>query len=332
MNGGTSKGGTAQDGGSNLHLKTGKTSASNNATIHYAPSVSTAAPVISGGEVLCAYNLQLGTFTSDATFVMNSTTKVTLVDDITLGSCAVNAASLDLAGNHAVISGTGTFTGYDSANEDFKTFGTLQLTGITLKNPGYSTVNEKGYYALEDNGTYSFHRLDVEITSVSLRPSIGGIYYTGKWNCDSTLAKKIDSFGVVVSTNDMPDNGFASEESPDSIWTVFGASDFERGVQKTGAMVSGILKDAADGASESRIALNERYANTPIFAAAYIVIDGDTCLSTGVSHSLFDVVKAIDEQIAQFPQHAQAMKDFLAYWKANGLTGEEWNFDFEPTN
>ena len=330
--GGTSQGGTAPTG-ANLHLKTGKAAADNYAQIHQDTAVSETAPVISGGNVYCEHHITLGTFTAQNTdFTFADTALLHAEEGLALTNAQFNSSLVDLDGHDSFISGTGSATFYDSANEDFKTYGTLALTGVALENPGFSTVSEKDYYALEENGSYSFHRLDMQIVYVSLRPSASGMYYTGKWTCDSKLSAQIDSFGVVVSTNDMPDSSFATEEVPDSIWTVFAQEKFESGVEKTGVMVRGILKSAADGADADRIGLNAAYANKPIFATAYIVINGDTQVSDGVSYSLYNIISSIDNQISQFPQHAQAMKDFLAFWKENGLTGEEWNFDFEPNN
>ena len=323
--GGVSEGGTAPKG-SNLHLKTGKASAANYALIHHDATVSATAPVIRGGSVLCENNLTLGTFTTEsASFDFTSSVKLTVAEGLVLENAAFNDSQVDMAGNDATISGSGTVICYDSANEDFATFGNLTLTGITLSNPGFSTVNSKNYYALAEGSTYSFHRLEAQIVSVALRPSITGVYYTGKWTCDSTLAKKVSAFGVVVSTNDMPGSNFADDTAPDSIWTTFAGSSFASGIQMTGAMVGGILKDDA---TDDRIALNGSYAKIPIYAVAYITIDGNTYVGDGVSYSLFDVVSAVDAQIGDHPQHKQTMKDFVAYWKNFGLD-DEWNFDFE---
>ena len=129
----------------------------------------------------------------------------------------------------------------------------------------------------------------------------------------------------MVSTNDMPGSNFADDTAPDSIWTTFAGSSFASGIQMTGAMVGGILKDDA---TDDRIALNGSYAKIPIYAVAYITIDGNTYVGDGVSYSLFDVVSAVDAQIGDHPRHKQTMKDFVAYWKNFGLD-DEWNFDFE---
>lgn len=318
MNGGSSIGGTAGDGGSNLHLKTGKTTAANNATIHFDSTVASAAPVISGGEVLCAYNLFLGTFTSDANFVMNSTTVVTAIGDITINKSQLNEVNMDLAGHNAVISGTGTLTCYDSANEDLKTFGTLTLTGLTLNNAGYNSVNNKNYYALQEGNVYSFHLLDFALTGAALRPSTAGIYFTGVWTCDAYLASKIDSFGVAVSLHNMPGADFRTDAENDNMWSAFTADQFESGKSFTGIMIDGILKQT----DESRIAMNPIYGKMPISAVAYVTIGGETLVSQGVAMSLQDILSAISE----VPDYADALTSFLAAWQPYGLTGKDWEF------
>ena len=109
------------------------------------------------------------------------------------------------------------------------------------------------------------------------------------------------------------------------MWSAFSSDAFASGVQKTGVMIEGILKDTDD----LRIKMNPVYGKIPICVAAYIVIDGNPYVGTGVSVSLHDVLTQIDAQIDQFPQYAQTMQDFLTYWKDFGLTGEQWDFGFK---
>ena len=318
MNGGSSIGGTAGAGGSNLHLKTGKTTAANNALIHFDSAVASSAPVISGGEVLCAYNLQLGSFTSDATFVMNSTTVISTIGDITINKSQLNEVTMDLAGHNAVISGTGTLTCYDSANEDLQTFGTLTLTGLSLKNAGYNSVNNKNYYALQEGNVYSFHLLDWGLTGAALRPSTAGIYFTGTWTCDAYLASRMDSFGVAVSLHNMPGADFRTDAEGDNMWSAFTADQFESGKSFNGIMIDGILKQT----DESRIAMNPIYGKMPISAVAYVTIGGETLVSEGVAMSLQDILSAISE----VPEYTDTLTTFLAAWQPYGLTGKDWEF------
>ena len=317
MSGGTSNGGAAP-AGSNLHLKTGKTTAENNATVHYDSSVASAAPVITGGEVLCAYSVNLGTFTSSANFVMDNTTKLTAMDGLTIQSGQFTNIILDLAGKNATINGSGTITCYDSANDNYKTYGTLTLTGATLNNGAKATVNGKEYYTVQEGNDYSFHLLDMSITSASLRPSTAGMYFGATWRCDDKLASAISGYGVVVSTHNMPGADFMTDSEEDNLWTAY--TNLTSGVEQQGVLIDGILKNT----DEARINMNSAYGQMPISAVAYVTIDGESFVSGGVAMSLYDMLTALD---ASTPAaHQSALQEFITYWKQYGL--EDWAFDF----
>lgn len=301
--GGTVAGGTAPIG-SNLHLKTGKADTANFALIHHDASVSATAPVISGGEVYCEYNVTLGTFTSTADFNFASSAVLTAQDGLVLENAAFTDQVIDLTGKAVTLSGSGSITCYDSANEDFKTYGTLALSGVTLSNTGYNEVNGKNYFTLEENGTYSFHRLDMALTGVALRPSAAGMYFNAVWNCDAKMAEAIDTHGVVVSLHNMPGSDFMRDPEEDNLWTVFEA--LTPGEEKTGVLITGILKE--DRAPQ----LNQAYNQMPVSAAAYFTV-GDTTYTTGsVQLSLYELLTLVLEG-------GHDLTDFLAYWSNYGF-------------
>jgi len=232
---------------------------------------------------------------------------------------------VDLRGNAVHFTGSGIVTLIDSANDSYETFGSATAgEGVTIQT-GMTKSGEKHYYTLEQTGSYSSHRLVYKLIKVSLRPSAGGIYYTGKWECDATIAEHIDSFGVAVSVWDMPQDDFATDG--DTKWSFFEKNEFENGVEKTGVLISGILKDI----SEERICKNSAYAKMPIHAAAYITIDGNTTVSSGMAYSLHDVLEIIDTKINTYYKNASAMQNFMAVWSNKGLSGEDWQFDYIPS-
>ena len=243
------------------------------------------------------------------------------------GELALNGGSytVDIAGQNVNITGTGTVVCFDSANDTFETFGTLTIDPSMLANELLQTVGDKLYYKLESDGTYSFHRVEVKLITASMRPSIGGIYYTGRWNCDSVLAQHVDGFGVAASVAKMPENDFASEEKPTALWTAFGKDVFQSGVTKTGVMISGILKDEENGATQDRIDLNSQYAQKAVHAKAYITIDGVNYTGGGLSYSLYDILKFVSDNIEDYAAHTENLQSFMTRWSAKGLTGDPWD-------
>ncbi|MBR4863434.1 MAG: hypothetical protein IKU07_02560 [Oscillospiraceae bacterium] len=210
--------------------------------------------------------------------------------------------TVDLMGQNVTFTGSGSVTCFDSSNDDFAGYGTATFQGATLANATFTTVEDKTYYAAEEAGAYSFHRLDARICGVSLRPSADGIYYTGIWNCDEVLAAKIDSYGVAVSLTAMP-----AENLEDSLYTAFAGETFQSGAKKTGVLIKGILKpDSAD---------NEINGKLPVFAVPYVTVEGETSLGSGMGKSLYDVLTTFDENMGVYNTYAETLQSFLAKWE-----------------
>ena len=209
--------------------------------------------------------------------------------------------TVDLLGQNVTFTGSGNVTCFDSSNDDFDGYGTATFSGPALVNTPFTDVEGKTYYAAEESGTYSFHRLDARICGVSLRPSADGIYYTGIWSCDSLLASKIESYGVAVNVTAMP-----TKDLEESLYTAFSGTTFQNGVQKTGVLVQGILKTNEE---------NEIRGKIPVFAAPYVIVEGQTAFGSGMGKSLHDVLKTFDENMGVYNNYAETLQNFLAKWE-----------------
>jgi len=209
--------------------------------------------------------------------------------------------TVDLLGQNVTFTGSGNVTCFDSSNDDFDGYGTATFSGPALVNTPFTDVEGKTYYAAEESGTYSFHRLDARICGVSLRPSADGIYYTGIWSCDSLLASKIESYGVAVNVTAMP-----TKDLEESLYTAFSGTTFQNGVQKTGVLVQGILKTNEE---------NEIRGKMPVFAAPYVIVEGQTAFGSGMGKSLYDVLKTFDENMGVYNNYAETLQNFLAKWE-----------------
>jgi len=226
---------------------------------------------------------------------------------------------IDLRGYAVHFSGTGTVSLVDSTNDTFKTFGTATAdSGVTV-NTGFVVEN---YYVLREGETYSAHRVNYNLTKVTLRPSAGGIYFTGKWECDETLAQYIDTYGVAVSVKAKPEADFANDSA--CKWSWYEQGEFVSGAEQTGVLIKGILKDGL-------LNTNSERGQMPIYAAAYITIDGNTAVCSGMTYSLHDVLRIIDGSINTYHKEAATMQAFMAAWSDQGISGETWSFAFEPS-
>ena len=226
--------------------------------------------------------------------------------------------TVDLAGQNVNITGTGTVYGMDSANDTYKTCGSATFgEGVTLA--GKKTqVGEKTYFAVADGNAYSFHRLGMDITGISLRPSAAGLYYTAQWQCDEVLADKIDAFGVAVSLVDGLGDDFAAQGN--SLYTQ--QTGFVSGTTGNGVLITGIL----DTTRES--SLNSQYGKTPVYAVAYVTLDGENYTGSAKEHSIQSLLQMLSDNIYTYYNYSAVLQNFVDRWDDYGLTGSDWDLDF----
>lgn len=225
---------------------------------------------------------------------------------------------VDLAGNDLTVTGNGKIYAFDSANDtyDHTLCGTLILgEGVTCA-ADYSAPNGNRYIALTSGSSSTFHRLDMKLTSVVLRVSCAGVYYKAMFTCDRLLTQYVDSYGVAVSTVNMPGKDFVT--SGEDLYTVIDGGDFVSGAVVNSGIVADILNDDVDTDNQANL-------NTTVFARLYIQI-GDTQIvaNTGAATSLKSLMDNLDGQYNSFTPTVQGqLDDFCNTWKAKGVT---WSF------
>lgn len=240
----------------------------------------------------------------------------------TSGALALNGGDyvVDLAGNNVTITGSGNVTIFDSANDDYTTYGTATINGPVLKNDFQTTVAGKDTYKVE-RGTnqYSFHRVGAEIVSANLRPNVAGMYYEGAWQCDALLADKVQTFGVAVSLKDQPGKDFATDK--DTLYTAFSKAAFGNNQADTSTLIEQIVKDGEGDKNTVR-------SKQKIYATAYIVFeDGSIAISEQkVGYSLYNALKDAETNLYQYRNDADALKEFDETWTA---AGARWELDFD---
>ena len=232
----------------------------------------------------------------------------------------------DLNGHTVAVSGNYKLYGMDSTGDGYtepagSAAGTTAATYDVTVAPNGNT-----YIAIVADGAATYHRLNMKITGVSIRPGANGMYYTAKWYCDDTLKALVDTYGVVASTANMPGTDFASEG--ENRYTVFDKASFASGEAKNGAVISGIMK-------ERTAAENDKLGKTPIYAKAYLTFtDGTTLVSDDdIRYSLYDVMRGLDKLITEKPNQYRkfttAARNFYETWKNNGMAS--WDLTKIPT-
>lgn len=235
---------------------------------------------------------------------------------------------VDLSGQEIAFTGTGTVSCFDSANDNFVNFGTATVNGPILTNLDQFLFDGKTYITLTQDGAYNFHRISMSVDSVSIRPANAGIYYTCTWNCDNTLSENVESFGVALSLDHMPGANFMDDKYV--LYTRASNEEFVAGTSGNSVLVANVLK-------QSNQANNDR-ARMEIYATPYVLINGQDLpviakAEDQAQRSMYDVIKYIDEQIANDPLNYRKMtlslREFYETWKNDGM--QDWNLIKIPT-
>ena len=232
---------------------------------------------------------------------------------------------VDLNGKEVNITGTGNLTCFDTANLDFKTFGTATVDGPTLVNKVSTTQDGIRYYTVSDDNAHSFHALQAKVSSVSIRPSSAGVYYSCTWNCDSELLKMLEkdentiTYGVALRLDVMPTEDFKEDGS--TLYTkVEGV--FEPNVKRNSVLVDKILKAGEE--------TNQARANRNICAVPYVQVNGETFVGTGVQYSLKTIVKdLLDQEDVYYSTNRVALENFYNTWETDM---KDWGLSYIGQN
>lgn len=236
---------------------------------------------------------------------------------------------VDLNGKTVNISGAYTLYGMDSSGDDYTAPKGKATLAEGTKQTAYTDAPGGNRYVTVtgEDGTVTYHRLNMAITGVNIRPASAGVYYTAKWYCDDTLKNMITNYGVVASTADMPDADFAKDEA--NRWTTFAKDSFVSGEAKNGAVITNIMGQSATAKE------NDISGKTPIYSKAYITFEnGLSLVSTDKIHySLYDVMRGLDNLIQKDPtkyrRQTLTARSFYETWKDQGMGG--WKLDRIPT-
>lgn len=181
--------------------------------------------------------------------------------------------------------------------------GTGKLTTQSAVAPAF-TAEEVRYVALQQDGAYSFHVLEMAPDKVSLRTTEAGIYYKAKYACDPVLAANITAYGVVLSVYDMPNADFRNQIGNGNHWTTKTdfAALYAKGngvVETTSGGVFNILK--APGTDNRTAKQNYQFAQIGIHALPYIAI-GDSYITAeeGESYTFLQVLAGADAELDDY--------------------------------
>ena len=265
-------------------------------------------------------------------FDRNTYSHIKLYNAVTLG--VTKELWVDLNGQKLTVTGESTLNAFDTANDtyDATACGTITNNGTAQITQDLQAPNGNRYLAITDENGISMHRVALGLTTVTLRSSQAGLYYKAIYYCDDALTQKVQSYGVVLSVNNMPGNDFISGDTDDINRYTVTETPFRSGITATSGAVYDIMK------VEREPATNEAYGKVDIYANPYILFNlneetvcvGDTENAgkstadadfTGHAYSLLDVLNAIDKVYYDYSEATQAtIENFYATWKNTGIS------------
>ena len=233
--------------------------------------------------------------------------KLTLLADIAEDVIIDKDIVLDLNGHSitgkVTVAEGCTLYGMDSQTDDYTVedgngYGKLvNVTGTVVGLPEESEMAKDGYLMITENDGISFHRVNLQISSMSLRASAVGVYFKSDFAADEVVAAQVKTFGVALSIKAMPDAGNLSACQ----YSTF--KNFAAGENKaaTSTLLKGIMKE------DNAYLINKVNANTAVYGRAYIELaDGSYIFGAGVQRSFRQQVEAVDTMWASLSAEQQA--------------------------
>ena len=240
---------------------------------------------------------------------------ITLLKDSTGDITAGKNVTLDLNGynlNGTLQAAAGiTVSCMDSKTADYNISdgkcGKLKATGGTGTITGLpASEDQDAYLTLRDSEGISFHAVRLDISSMTLRPSTAGLYFTADFQADALVKAKVRSFGVAMSVEGTPDTLVAGQH------TSFDGSKFGAA---TSSILNGVLKVTNNKLN------NQRNAELPVYARAYIQLDsGERLFGFTLERSLLQQVLLIDEDWQTYGN-----QDILDMYKTYQAVMDAWD-------
>ena len=260
---------------------------------------------------------------------------------------------IDCRDFNMTIHGTGKVHAMHMGVDDYK--GRANWTvdeGIEMVTDVTNPVNGVRYVVIKNTdeanaGTYSAYRIEVKMTHVVLRTgetsgdySAPGLYYKTEIKCDTALANRVRTYGVVLKLGGMPDANFLADSTAKYTEIKGLTRDENQVCATTSGLLTGILKEV--GTDERTAAQNAQYAEMDVFANVYLAVDveGTNVVDDFVqimgseenakSYSLLDVIGLINNKWSELEQAQQEMmQDFVGYWLSRLEIAEDrqdaWN-------
>ena len=184
----------------------------------------------------------------------------------------------------------------DSETDDFSVsdgrYGRLSLfEGTVLGVPESDKAVKDGYLMITEPDGTSFHRVDLQLTAMSLQPENAGLYYKSGFSGDEVVARYVDRFGVALSLKEEP--------NANNLKTYCAYSWFDNFKAGSNSANSTVLKDIMRTSHTDD--LNSEYAQMPIYGRAYIKLkDGSYLFGASATRSFRQQLEAANDTLSSY--------------------------------
>jgi hypothetical protein len=176
-----------------------------------------------------------------------------------------------------------------------------------------SNGHRAGYLKVHEPEGVSFHRVNLQITGMALRPSVVGVYYTSYFRGDEVIAGLKPVFGIALSVVDAPTADTMQSQCMYSAFANFQSGKNGNAASSTGVLLRNIMMPGQN---------NERCAQIRVYGRAYLLVDGEYLFGTTVDRTLAEQITAIDrvwhmltpEQKTAFLSMYAKYEDVLNTW------------------
>lgn len=151
--------------------------------------------------------------------------------------------------------------------------------------PEEATVTLDGYMRIVENDAVSFHRLNLRIVGIGLRPANVGVYYQSQFGGDEIIKKNIVAYGTALGALENPtfrDKTYTRLLA--ETWLVGADKDGNSNNLKNGTLLKDILMP------EYTYSIASRNANATVFGLSYVELpDGKRVCGPMIGYSLKDL-------------------------------------------
>lgn len=254
-------------------------------------------------ELVCSYASMasaLNAYTYDASIRNYIRLNATSAEPLSVSATTyLDLNGFDLTGDIFVADGAVLYCMDSKTNDytvsDANAYGLLKgkLTGTVLGVPAdtvsacedETNAHRAGYLKVIEAEGASFHRVNLQITGMALRPGVVGVYYTSHFRGDEVVAGLKPTFGIALSVVDTPTADTMQSQCMYSAFTDFQSGKNGNAASSTGVLLRNIMIPGQKNAERAQIR---------VYGRAYLFAGGEYLFGSPVDRTLAEQVLAID--------------------------------------